>query len=74
MTKPIPKNFAYADTILLFKSGDPENLANYRPISFLSTLYKVLTKLITQRIENIELPALWEAMEWFNIDKNIIKK
>ncbi|EYC24886.1 hypothetical protein Y032_0013g2157 [Ancylostoma ceylanicum] len=45
-TKTVPPGFAFANTILLYKSGDPTNVTNYRPISLLSTLYKVLTKYI----------------------------
>ncbi|EPB70826.1 hypothetical protein ANCCEY_10085 [Ancylostoma ceylanicum] len=38
--KTVPEDLAFAHTVLLYKSGDPANIANYRPISLLSALYK----------------------------------
>uniref|UniRef100_A0A914WQ23 Reverse transcriptase domain-containing protein n=1 Tax=Plectus sambesii TaxID=2011161 RepID=A0A914WQ23_9BILA len=48
-----PKLMADSSTILLFKKGDPLKLKNYRPISLLSVIYKLLTKDINNRIEHI---------------------
>ncbi|EYC21301.1 hypothetical protein Y032_0019g3738 [Ancylostoma ceylanicum] len=114
--------------ILLYKSGDPTNVANYRPISLLSTIYKVITKAMNTRLEKsandlaivpqeqagirklfstvhhihtlnmllkkshefdipayaifidfkkafdtVELPAVWQALESFDVDDNLIK-
>ncbi|EYB88155.1 hypothetical protein Y032_0252g247 [Ancylostoma ceylanicum] len=49
----VPEKMADSITILLHKKGDSADLKNYRPISLLSVLYKLLTKVINQRIENI---------------------
>ncbi|EYC43695.1 hypothetical protein Y032_0483g2288 [Ancylostoma ceylanicum] len=49
----VPKNMADSLTILLYKKGDPSELRNYRPISLLSVLYKLLTKVISKRIEGV---------------------
>lgn len=46
----IPKAWHNAEVILLFKKGDIANMENYRPISLLSHLYKLLTKIITNRL------------------------
>uniref|UniRef100_A0A914XE83 Reverse transcriptase domain-containing protein n=1 Tax=Plectus sambesii TaxID=2011161 RepID=A0A914XE83_9BILA len=48
-----PKHMADSSTILLFKKGDPLQLKNYRQISLLSVIYKLLTKVINNRIEHI---------------------
>ena len=38
---------------LLFKSGDPSNLGNYRPITLLQTIYNIWATVITNRISPI---------------------
>ncbi|EYC25041.1 hypothetical protein Y032_0012g1665 [Ancylostoma ceylanicum] len=127
-TKVVPDKLAFAEMILLYKSGDPTNVANYRPISLLSTIYKVITKALNTRLEKaandlailpqeqagfrkrfstvhhihtlnmllekshgfnipayaifidfkkafdtVELPAVWQALESFDVDDNLIK-
>ncbi|KHJ98627.1 hypothetical protein OESDEN_01381 [Oesophagostomum dentatum] len=47
------KAVADAVTVLLHKKGDPFSLKNYRPISILSVLYKLLAKVINQRLERV---------------------
>lgn len=48
----IPQDWYNSEVILIFKKGDNTNIENYRPISILSHLYKLLTKIITNRITN----------------------
>ncbi|KAH1026597.1 hypothetical protein HUJ05_000237 [Dendroctonus ponderosae] len=38
--------------ILLHKKGETTGLKNYRPISLLSNIYKLFTKVLTKRLEN----------------------
>ncbi|KAK0419551.1 hypothetical protein QR680_014205 [Steinernema hermaphroditum] len=52
-TSSMPKKMGDSSTILLFKKDDPLDLQNYRPISLLSCVYKLLTKVLNQRIERV---------------------
>ena len=49
--RSIPTSWKNAKVIILYKKGDQEDLQNYRPISLLSIIYKLLTKIITKRLE-----------------------
>lgn len=46
----IPTDWYNSEVVLLFKKGDTADIENYRPISLLSHLYKLLTKIITNRL------------------------
>lgn len=47
----VPQKWQEASTILLHKKGDKTDLENYRPITLLSHLYKLFTRVITSRLE-----------------------
>eukprot|EP00973_Karenia_brevis_P042239 5847428-Karenia_brevis.AAC.1 len=42
---------------VLFKKGDPQLAANYRPIAIVPILYKVFSKIIGNRIKSILLES-----------------
>ncbi|XP_045460954.1 uncharacterized protein LOC123671253 [Harmonia axyridis] len=48
----IPEKWYNAIVILIHKKGDSAELENYRPISLLSHLYKLFSRIITKRLEN----------------------
>lgn len=45
-----PTQWSESDIILIYKKGDPCDIANYRPISLLPSIYKLFSSLINQRI------------------------
>uniref|UniRef100_A0A0N5C0B1 Reverse transcriptase domain-containing protein n=1 Tax=Strongyloides papillosus TaxID=174720 RepID=A0A0N5C0B1_STREA len=49
-TRKIPTLWKTSKTVLLFKKGDHEDIKNYRPICLLSSIYKLFTKIILNRI------------------------
>ena len=51
--KIMPDSHKNATVKLLFKKGDHRSLKNWRPISLLNTDYKILSKILTNRISNV---------------------
>ena len=47
----IPDSFKRAVVKLLYKKGDAKNLKNWRPISLLNTDYKILSKILNNRLK-----------------------
>ena len=52
-TTEIPPTWDEAKVIIIYKKGDPVDIKNYRPISLLSHSYKLFTRLLQTRMENI---------------------
>ncbi|GBP80705.1 LINE-1 retrotransposable element ORF2 protein [Eumeta japonica] len=50
-TETIPQRWTETNIILLYKKGDKYEIGNYRPISLMSNIYKLFTKIILNRIE-----------------------
>ncbi|XGW05880.1 hypothetical protein V3C99_016329 [Haemonchus contortus] len=48
----VPMAWKQSSTVLLFKKGDKEDLANYRPITLLPAVYKIFTRCILARIRS----------------------
>ncbi|KAE9418167.1 hypothetical protein Angca_009720, partial [Angiostrongylus cantonensis] len=47
----VPTQWKTSKTVLLFKKGDLHDIGNYRPICLLSVVYKLLTRIILNRID-----------------------
>ena len=52
-TKSFPDGLKVADVILVFKKEDPNNKANYRPISLLPTISKIFERVLFELIEKL---------------------
>jgi len=52
-TGVIPECSQQGVVTLLYKKGPPENIKNYRPISLLTSVYKILTKILTNRVKMV---------------------
>ncbi|XP_045534998.1 uncharacterized protein LOC106709987 [Papilio machaon] len=52
-SKTIPQQWTSSEITLIFKKGDPKLIANYRPISLMSCLYKVFATTLLRRITKI---------------------
>ena len=49
--KKVPEEICKARVVSIYKKGDPDEAANYRPISLLSSFYKIYMILIRTRIQ-----------------------
>ena len=47
----IPKTRKEANTVIFVKKGNRKDIKNYRPICLRSSIYKLLTKIITTRLD-----------------------
>lgn len=49
----LPSDLLLSRTKLLFKKGEAADIANYRPITLLNAIYKVLSRCILRRLERL---------------------
>ncbi|GBG61374.1 hypothetical protein CBR_g20405 [Chara braunii] len=58
----LPQGFADAYVVLLFKKGAKEDVRNWRPISILNALYKILAKVLANRLKEV-LPSIIDSTQ-----------
>ena len=51
LNKKVPEEMTRAKVVLLFKKGPTADLGNYRPISLLNSIYKVMAAILKARLE-----------------------
>ena len=61
----MPDEMELAELVTLYKKGNVENPANYRPISLLNTMYKIYASIIQIRLATGLDDALWETQYGF---------
>ena len=62
----LPDTFLTAQIKLLPKKGDCKKIGNWRPISLLSNFYKIVSRLINNRLKEIANRILSRAQKGFN--------
>lgn len=59
----IPSQWKSASTILIHKKGATDEISNFRPISLLSTLYKIFTGVMAARLTDVGVKSSWISPE-----------
>ena len=62
-TLGIPRQWKEAKTILVHKKGDTTVMSNFRPISLLSTIYKLFSGVLTSRLTRVAMSSSWLSAE-----------
>ena len=69
----LPESFLTAQIKLIPKKGNSKKIGNWRPISLLSNFYKIILRLINNRIKGIANRILSRAQKGFN-QKRLIQE
>ena len=73
-SRSIPHNLNSSEIITLYKKGDSLNCENYRPISLLSHIYKLLTQIIYNRIKDKLTNCLPEYQAAYQSNRSTIEQ
>ena len=73
-SRVFPSKLKASRTVPIFKSGDPNNCDNYRPISLLSSISKLLEKfIVNQLVDHLETnKLLYEHQYGFQRNKSTL--
>jgi len=69
-----PRSWKETELRWIYKKGDPLKIQNYRPISLQKTLYKIFTRIMTERLETLtqKLGLVTELQNGFTPDKSTV--
>jgi hypothetical protein len=70
-TGKLTQNFSTASIKLIPKKGDPSKIKNWRPISLLSCLYKVISRALNNRLKKASGYIFSRAQKGFTSDRHI---
>ena len=59
----IPRQWKTAKTILIHKKGNTDEMSNFRPISLLSTIYKLFSGVLTSKLTQVAQNNKWLSAE-----------
>ncbi|KAK2665497.1 hypothetical protein Ddye_004071 [Dipteronia dyeriana] len=68
----IVKDLNRAFIVLIPKTGNPENIKDYKPICLIGSLYKVLAKVLTDRIRKVMYSIIGETQMAFISNRQIL--
>ena len=55
----IPEMWKSSKTVSIYKKGDTKGISNFRPISLLSTMHKIFSGALSQRITSVAADLGW---------------
>ena len=73
-TGTFPKDFNQAEIVAIFKKGDAADCGNYRPISLLNHVYKVLMQIIYRRISSTLTESLPSTQAAYQPGRNTVEQ
>ena len=73
-TGTFPDEFKQAEIVTIFKKGDPSECENYRPISLLNHVYKILMQIIYKRIASTLRESLPSSQAAYQPGRNTIEQ
>ena len=69
-----PKDFNLSEIVTIFKKGDAADCGNYRPISLLNHVYKILMQIIYKRIANTLSESLPSTQAAYQPARNTVEQ
>ena len=74
MKSEFPKGWKETELRWIYKKADPTRIKNYRPIALTDTLYKIYTRIMTERLERAveKFGLITEVQQGFRSDRSCL--